>query len=169
MDGYATYCRTDTELWHKESLLNLLLQKELPSNFEYVFWWLYLSHMYTTQFMNWCMAWPWRVDADLLFSSPRWLVDSVLAMMHDQVTIVQPFEFCFHLERDEIKPAGNIERIIATSQQTMIPKEQRRCWRSFAANYKDDSPRSRSDDYDLHGCNRTAIITFTLYSTLFAS
>src|SRR4051812_40308794 len=51
---YIRRVRAESLLWHKETLLNLLIA-DLPKNFEYVFW----------------------LDADVLFTNDRWLVDGV--------------------------------------------------------------------------------------------
>jgi len=76
---------TDSLLWHKEALLNGLI-KELPPQFKYVFW----------------------IDADVLFTNRNWLVDSV-TQLENGATIVQPFEYCFHLDKGELEPEDKEE------------------------------------------------------------
>lgn len=110
---------TENLLWHKEALLNLAISK-LPAKYEYVFW----------------------VDADVIFTNKDWLVDSV-AELENGAEILQPFEYCYHLDKDESTPK--------TIYQENIPSAQRRVWRSFCANYVDNSLSHNNNDYDIHG------------------
>lgn len=100
--------RTDTLLWHKESLLNRIIQK-LPRKYKYVFW----------------------VDADVIFTNKRWLVDGVKELKEQM--LIQPFEFCYHLDRDCIEP--NIDTAyceeVFWDDKRLVPQ----FWRSFAANW----------------------------------
>lgn len=117
-----TRISTDHLLWYKEALLNLVI-KDLPSRFKYIFW----------------------VDADVLFSNQNWLVDGVKQMQKS--TIIQPFEYCVHLEKDEIKPSFSMDEVHATHLPNQInPK----VWRSFAANFA-TSDLWEDQYYDNHG------------------
>lgn len=117
-----TRIHTDDLLWHKESLLNLVI-KDLPSKYKYVFW----------------------VDADVLFSNPNWMVDGVRQLQSS--TIIQPFEYCVHLEKDETQPSFSMDAL----HQTYLPnKINPSVWRSFAANYA-TSDLWRDHDYNNHG------------------
>lgn len=115
---------TDTLLWHKESLLNNIIS-ELPKEYKYIFW----------------------VDADLIFTNPKWLYSG--AKFLKNCNILQPFEYCIHLERDEIKPSFDITK--AKSEVFNIrDKSSIRLWRSFSANYE-TTKLSNSRNYDIHG------------------
>ena len=77
---YITRVHTDSLLWHKESLINNVV-KDLPPNFKYIFW----------------------IDADVIFTNQNWLVDSVRELQNFR-NIVQPFEYCVHLNRNKLTP-----------------------------------------------------------------
>lgn len=112
---------TENLLWHKESLINLAVSR-LPARFKYIFW----------------------VDADVLFTNLNWLVDGV-AEFECGATILQPFEQCVHLERDQV---GLNPGVIESLNK---PGQQQRVWRSFSANCVDNDTASRSTNYDIHG------------------
>lgn len=67
--------RTDHELWHKENLLNLAIQR-LPSDWKYVAW----------------------IDADVTFTKPTWASDTIHALQHYDV--VQLWSQCQDLFHD---------------------------------------------------------------------
>lgn len=115
---------TKNLLWHKESLLNNII-KDLPKKYKYVFW----------------------VDADVIFENKNWLVDSVKVLKTEN--IVQPFEYCVHLEKDTMYARMNmaIEEHLASDPKRRHP----RLWRSFAANYVTNRMNSESTNYDVHG------------------
>ena len=115
---------TQTTLWHKETLLNGLIKK-LPASFKYVMW----------------------VDADVLFTNKRWLVDAVEQLQKNR--IVQLFEYCVHLEKDQFEPDFNLHEA-KDLMRCEPPVRHPRLWRSFAANYV---TTNYSDDhnYDKHG------------------
>jgi hypothetical protein len=119
---------TKNLLWHKESLLNKIIS-ELPEKYKYVFW----------------------VDADVIFTNLNWLPEAVDKLQY--CTIIQPFEYCFHLDQDELKPGATIERNIdnikalATNPKLKHPK----VWRSFCANWTDKRHAAISENYDEHG------------------
>lgn len=97
---------TENLLWHKESLINKVVS-ELPKKYRYVFW----------------------VDADVVFTNLNWLVDGVNQLQENK--IIQPFEYCVHLERDETKPSFPMEEL----RQTYLPNmNNKKVWRSFCAN-----------------------------------
>jgi hypothetical protein len=115
---------TKNLLWHKEALLNSVI-RELPKKYKYVFW----------------------VDADVIFTNKNWLVDAVKVLKTEN--IVQPFEYCVHLEQDTMEPRMNIE-----FEKTFVSDPKRRhprLWRSFAANYATNRKRSEDVNYDVHG------------------
>jgi len=115
--------RTENLLWHKESLLNKVIA-ELPPQFKYVFW----------------------VDADVLFTNRNWIPESV-EKLRGEARILQPFEYCVHLNKDEDKPDFDLskERINA-SKFNRHPQ----VWRSFCANYA-TTEFSDCSDYNKHG------------------
>jgi hypothetical protein len=114
--------RTSSVLWHKEALLNRIVSR-LPKKYKYVFW----------------------VDADVLFTNKQWIVDGVEALNRNK--IIQPFEYCVHLDRDEVKPSFNLdaELPLAGSKYCRHPQ----VWRSFASNT--DRSAQRDNNYDVHG------------------
>lgn len=123
---YITRIQTDALLWHKESLLNKIVA-ELPPEFQYVFW----------------------VDADVLFTNDNWLVDGVKALQ--TASIIQPFEYCIHLERNQLKPSYDVDEARATAMMNNRELDgKKRLWRSFAANYVTTN-LSGTNDYDKHG------------------
>lgn len=130
---YITQVRTDSLLWHKETLLNKIVV-DLPEEFKYVFW----------------------VDADVLFTNKNWLVDGV-AQFKAGARILQPFEYCVHLERNRLEPDFDMDEARQTA--SMTNKElggEKRLWRSFCANYVKDRYEGNftaihSTDYDVHG------------------
>ena len=115
---------TKNLLWHKESLLNNIV-KNLDPKYKYVFW----------------------VDADVIFSNKNWLVESVQELQYKN--ILQPFEYCIHLENGEQPsdfPVGHY-RPMSTNPVLKHP----RMWRSFCANYVTDRLTSQNEVYDIHG------------------
>lgn len=116
--------RVDTKnlLWHKESLLNMLISK-LDKKYKYVFW----------------------IDADVIFTNQNWLVDGVKELQKNR--IIQPFEYCVHLEEHENEPSFDID---AERKYASVPKIRHpRLWRSFSANHQ--SNISGDTNYDKHG------------------
>ncbi len=123
-DPYITRVTTDSLLWHKESLLNKAI-KELPDKFEFVFW----------------------VDTDVLFTNLNWLTEGVQVL--EEENIIQPFEYCIHLEKNQLEPNFDVDAYRDTVN--FPPQRQPSMWRSFCANYTDDSQAARSTNYDQHG------------------
>lgn len=117
--------QTESLLWHKEALLNGII-KSLPKHYKYIFW----------------------VDADVLFTNKYWLTQGVEQLK--KVNIIQPFEYCVHLNRDEIKPSFEFSeylRDVIWHPNLRNPST----WRSFCANYVDYPDRARQLDYNWHG------------------
>jgi hypothetical protein len=122
--------RIDTKnlLWHKESLLNNLIAG-LDRKYKYVLW----------------------VDADVIFTNKNWLLDSVAELKDN--AIIQPFEYCVHLEKDEVEPSFNLNSVIYTfrNHRNWTPnKIHSKVWRSFCANYTTTNIW-KSENYDEHG------------------
>ena len=113
---------TESLLWHKETLLNKVIS-ELPEKFKYVFW----------------------IDADVIFTNLNWLVDGAKEL--ETSNIVQPFDLCVHLDRDETKPALDLNKIRYHSRPNEV---NNMIWRSFCSNYV-KSVMWKSDDYNTHG------------------
>jgi hypothetical protein len=129
-------------LWHKETLLNGIV-KTLPKKFKYVFW----------------------LDTDVLFTNRNWLIQGVEELKYNN--IIQPFEYCVHLEEGEIKPSFNVdeEKLFASEPTKRHPN----LWRSFCANYKTND-LSSDTNYDKHGhvgfawgAKRSVLDTLPLY------
>lgn len=114
---------TENLLWHKEALLNLAVSK-LPKNIKYVFW----------------------VDADVIFTNKDWLTDSVKELKSG-ANILQPFEYCVHLDKDELQPSFDLNNYREFNTSTRNPK----LWRSFCSNYVDSIELANSRDYNIHG------------------
>lgn len=122
--GDENYSRiyTPNLLWHKEALLNNIVSK-LPAEYKYVFW----------------------LDTDVIFTNQNWLVDAVNVLEHHN--LVQPFEFCVHLDQDQREPNFNLrlEKSLASVPQKRHPK----LWRSFSSNHV--LGISSDQNYDKHG------------------
>lgn len=121
---YISRVYTTNLLWHKESLLNKIIS-ELPKKFKYVFW----------------------LDTDVLFTNKNWLVEGVESLQTNK--ILQPFEYCVHLEKDLYQPTFNVEREkkFVGNPTTRHPK----MWRSFCANHNTSKYISCDTNYDKHG------------------
>jgi hypothetical protein len=114
---------TQSLLWHKEGLLNKVV-RELPIQYKYIFW----------------------LDTDVIFTNNDWLVDSV-NQLKNGMNIIQPFEYCVHLEQDETEPNFDIthEYEFASNPKNRHPK----LWKSFGANHVQGN--SSNINYDMHG------------------
>lgn len=113
---------TPNLLWHKEALLNGIV-KTLPAKFKFVFW----------------------VDADVVFTNQHWLTEGVSALRSNN--IIQPFEYCVHLGRDELKPSfsmGDVRSTVSDPAQRF-----KTVWKSFCSNFGNSF--GRSENYDQHG------------------
>lgn len=113
---------TNNLLWHKESLLNNIITK-LPQKYKYIFW----------------------IDADVIFTNRNWLVDGVNALK--KYKIIQPFEYCVHLNKDEFKPTFDVDSYKGTVSNSKLRHKQ--LWRSFCANHT--IGLSNDCNYDIHG------------------
>ena len=134
LEDSQVYSRVYTPnlLWHKEALLNALI-KQLPAKYKYIFW----------------------VDADVIFMNNDWLTEGVEQLKKHK--IIQPFEYCVHLEREETRPSWDTIDIRYSKTPNKINKK---AWRSFCANYVDTLgfegyPAVKKEwdeaDYDTHG------------------
>ena len=114
---------TSSLLWHKETLLNNII-KSLPAKYKYIFW----------------------VDADVIFTNPTWLEEGAKAMLAG-ANIVQPFEYCVHLEKDRLTPDFNVNAYKKSCTNPMT--RHKSLWRSFCSNYA--SGLYANKNYDAHG------------------
>lgn len=113
---------TENLLWHKETLLNKIIA-ELPSKYKYIFW----------------------IDADVLFTNLDWMVDGVKELQVNN--IIQPFEYCVHLEKDEISPSFSMDEF----KNDYFPNSKNnKVWRSFCANVA-TSNLWNDQNYNVHG------------------
>jgi hypothetical protein len=114
---------TDDLLWHKETLLNNIVTW-LPKELKYVFW----------------------VDTDVIFTNKNWLVEAT-QKLRDGVNLIQPFEYCVHLNQDQTEPQFNLrlEKIYASDAK----KRHIKLWKSFGANHV--LGNSGNQNYDVHG------------------
>lgn len=119
---WISVVHTKNLLWHKEALLNSVINK-LPARFKYIFW----------------------LDTDIVFSNPRWMVQGVEELKRNR--IIQPFEYCVHLNRDEKKPSFDMDQYRRYSD--LPEKRHHRMWRSFCSNYTRGI--SGHTHYDVHG------------------
>jgi hypothetical protein len=123
---------SDSLLWHKEALLNKLV-RELPEKFKYVFW----------------------IDADVKFKNLNWMVDSANILRNQDCNILQPFEYCVHLEKDKNEPEFNLDDV-RNKNPNLLAKENK-VWRSFCSNAKLFSLTKKENEfyhnknYDSHG------------------
>ncbi|MBP9886434.1 MAG: hypothetical protein KBF93_09055 [Leptospiraceae bacterium] len=117
---------TENLLWHKEALLNKIISEYLPAKYKYIFW----------------------VDADILFTNPNWIIEGVRELQ--SANIIQPFEFCVHLEKDETEPSFDLDK-----HKSRIFDERytnRRLWRNFSANFKTANlSHEQNENYNIHG------------------
>lgn len=129
-------------LWHKEALLNAVI-KDLPQKFKYVFW----------------------LDTDVIFTNKDWLIQGVEELKYNN--IIQPFEYCVHLDEGETKPSFDVAH---EKQYASDPKlRHKSLWRSFCANFKTND-LSGDTNYDKHGhvgfawgAKRSVLETMPLY------
>jgi hypothetical protein len=113
---------TENLLWHKEALLNKVIA-DLPTKYKYIFW----------------------VDADVIFTNLNWLVDGVKELQTNN--IIQPFEYCVHLERDENKPSFSMDKL----RETYLPNQKNnKVWRSFCASFV-TTQLWKDENYNNHG------------------
>ncbi len=113
---------TENLLWHKEALLNKVISN-LPDKYKYIFW----------------------VDADVLFTNLNWLTEGVEQLKENN--IIQPFEYCAHLEKDETRPSFSME----SARQTYLPNSKNsKVWRSFCASYATTN-LWKDENYNNHG------------------
>lgn len=115
--------KTSSLLWHKETLLNKAVTL-LDKKYKYVFW----------------------LDADVLFTNNNWLVEACDVLKTQN--IVQPFEYCIHLNQDTREPQMNLhmEKFYATEPK----RKHSRIWRSFCANFVTNNLADNTN-YDAHG------------------
>lgn len=114
---------TKNLLWHKESLLNKIIT-ELPEKYKYVFW----------------------IDADVIFTNLNWLTEGVKQLKSENINIIQPFEYCVHLEKNHLSPTFNLDEL----KRAKYPNEKNnKVWKSFCASYA--KTYRDSDDYNKHG------------------
>lgn len=113
---------TENLLWHKEALLNKVIS-DLPKKYKYIFW----------------------VDADVIFTNLKWLVDGVKELQTNN--IIQPFEYCVHLERAENKPSFSMDKL----RETYLPNQKNnKVWRSFCASFA-TTQLWKDENYNNHG------------------
>jgi hypothetical protein len=113
---------TENLLWHKESLLNKIIS-DLPLKYKYLFW----------------------LDADVIFTNLDWIVEGVHELQSNN--IIQPFEYCVFLEKDEIKPSFSMNEI----KDSYLPNAiNNKVWRSFSANFV-DTELWKNGSYHKHG------------------
>lgn len=117
---------TKNTLWHKESLLNHVIAN-LDKKYKYVFW----------------------VDADVIFTNKNWLVDAVEVLQHKN--LVQLFEYCVHLDKDEKSPSFDTKKYEKSCFNTNMAERHSKMWRSFAANYVTKPFFAKDNNYNLHG------------------
>lgn len=113
---------TESHLWHKEALLNKAIS-ELPKKYKYIFW----------------------IDADVLFTNLNWLIDGVEQLKTNN--IIQPFEYCVHLEKDEVRPSFKMNLL----KEMLLPNnENPKVWRSFCSNFAETN-LWKDENYNNHG------------------
>lgn len=120
-----TRVKTSQLLWHKETLLNKVI-KSLDPKYKYIFW----------------------LDCDVIFTNENWLTDGV-KKLSSGYNLIQPFEYCFHLEKDETSPSSDY--LAQIGELDLTGQRHPMMWRSFAANWEDQKHNATSLDYDTHG------------------
>ena len=114
---------SESFLWHKEACLNYAISR-LPKKYKYVFW----------------------IDADVIFTNKKWLTDGV-KKLKSGFNIIQPFEFCVHLEQDKLRPSYSA---LKAMMQYLPNQYNSKVWRSFSATYEKFSELSASIDYNTY-------------------
>jgi hypothetical protein len=114
---------TKSLLWHKETLLNNIV-KSLPAKYKYIFW----------------------LDADILFTNPNWLEESV-NVMKAGANMIQPFEYCVHLQKGEIEPSFYVNAYKRDCSNPVL--RHKMMWRSFCSNHS--TGLNSNANYDVHG------------------
>lgn len=114
---------SDSFLWHKESTLNYIINN-LPKKYKYVFW----------------------SDADIILTNRNWLVEGVNELKTNN--IIQPFQYCVHLEKDELKPSFDLSQVIKAHYPNV---KNKKVWRSFSATYVNYPILASSLDYNTYG------------------
>lgn len=125
---YITQVQADSLMFHKEALLNHVIS-ELPSQFKYVFW----------------------MDTDVLLTNQNWLPEAV-HVLQEEAAVVQPFEYCVHLEKNTDKPDFDVDA--AKPLINNLHKRHKRLWRSYGATHATSgrhNDHSANENYDLHG------------------
>lgn len=124
---YVTRIATPNLLWHKEAILNKII-KSLGTEYDYIFW----------------------VDADVIFTNKNWLVEGVEVLQ--TANICQPFEYCVHLDQDELEPTNmNTFATEKSNAYSNFFTREIKVWRSFCANHTTFSDRAADENYDKHG------------------
>lgn len=119
---WISVVHTKNLLWHKEALINSVINK-LPGRFKYIFW----------------------LDTDIIFTNSKWMIEGVEALKTKK--IIQPFEYCIHLDKDEKKPSFDVDHYKKLSDR--IHERNKKMWRSFASNHS--RGLSGVSNYDIHG------------------
>ena len=124
------YVRTESLLWHKETLLNHLIKSS--GRFKYVFW----------------------LDTDVFFENTKWLVESCKKL--EVAHVVQPFGWAVHLDRnqsfDEFE--NDVPAIGHTYNTVERHNHKNKIWNSFGkiwANKDKLKQDFNSLTYDQHG------------------
>lgn len=120
---------TFSNLWHKETLLNKVINTLDENKYKYVFW----------------------MDCDVILENKNWLVDSVKEF-EKGCTVIQPFSQCKHLTpNDEDRYIEYYKNLFLSNDCIKDNARNKRIWDSFASVYNNNSNRFYSNDYDLHG------------------
>jgi hypothetical protein len=114
--------RTENLLWHKEGLLNMLIEG-LSLDIKYVFW----------------------LDCDVIFSNKNWMIEGVKQLKTHN--IIQPFENCIHLEKDQMETTINEDVVFSSN---LPNRSNSKCWKSFCYNYA-KTDLWKNEVYDNHG------------------
>jgi hypothetical protein len=127
--GKIEHIQVDQMLWHKETLLNKIIDKVASEGkFKYIFW----------------------LDTDIIFDNKSWLIDACKEL--ESYNVVQPFEYCVHLKRDEIpEKCKFFQKGFELGNYILEWATKDKVWRSFGANVRDNPKNAMSDDYDIHG------------------
>lgn len=122
--------KTDSLLWHKETLLNkLITEHNLLNRYKYIFW----------------------VDGDVLFENKNWLIESLYQMRDNDINIIQPFEYCVHGVENQNKLTLE-QRTTIDLNYEYINSFDKKIMRSFGATYsKFKYSLAKHDNYHVYG------------------
>lgn len=122
--GHVQHIESASMLWHKEALLNRLIEQVAP-DYKYIFW----------------------LDTDVIFTNRNWLREAC-KRMENGAQMVQPFAYAIRLEEGETKPSFDISNL---GNVYMPNRWNNAAWRSFCCTYIEEPELAASDRFNDYG------------------